>query len=171
MFHDTWLCINLWLCCTCKQGCRLKLANIRGRYFVLVYVSQLWIVETDRRLLISSNSFMHTSRNLYEALQLDKLITLESIGWIPSGDAIFILAQISNHFKFQSSAANVSRFTWFWVHEMAKKGWQKKRISVPSMVCVHCSYFNEKPQTQKSYKKPQKKVTKKKITSTDRVFC
>lgn len=46
----------------------------------------------------------------------------------------------------------------------------KKRIPVPSMLCVHCSYFNEKPQTQKSYKKPQKKF-KKKITSTDRVFC
>lgn len=38
----------------------------------------------------------------------------------------------------------------------------KKRIPVPSMLCVHCSYFNEKPQTQKSYKKPQKKLKKKK---------
>lgn len=152
MFHDTWLCINLWLCCTCKRGCHLTLANIRGRYFVLVYVSQLWIVESDRRLLIS-NSFTHTSRILYEAPHLDQLITLESIGRTPSAKTISTVAQ---NLEFQSSAANVSRVTWFWVQEVKKR--RGKTLSVPSMICVQCSYFNEinHKHTKKLQKNPHK---------------
>lgn len=38
MFHDTWSCIILWLCCTCR--CHMTQQLLKwGGYFVLVYLS------------------------------------------------------------------------------------------------------------------------------------
>lgn len=135
----------------------MTLANIRGRYFVLVYVSQLWIVESDRRLLMSIKPLWPLCTQAETCMNHCTLISKTSlkrlVGFLLTPiKTVLILPKNSNHLKFQSSAANASRFTWFWFQEMSKNG-EKKTFSVPSMICAQCSYFNGKPQKKLRKKK------------------
>lgn len=111
----------------------MTLANIRGRYFVLVYVSQLWIVESDRRLLMSIKPLWPLCTQAETCMNHCTLISKRSlkrlVGFLLTPiKTVLILPKNSNHLKFQSSAANASRFTWFWFQEMSKNGEKKPSL-------------------------------------------
>lgn len=101
---------------------------------------------------------MHTSRILYEAPHLDQLITLESAGLLPK-----LYPLLPKIWSFKAVLQTFQELHDF-ESKMSKKKKRKNVISVPSMICVQCSYFNEinHKHTKKVTKKPTKQKCKKK---------
>lgn len=102
-------------------------------------------------------AFMHTSRNMNDALHHYRQITLETIVGIPSN-----ICQFCNHpsqkfkpLEFSKQCCKCFKIYMILISGNVEKGkkynnnHKKKTFFVLLMICVQCSYFNEKPQAKK----------------------
>lgn len=77
MFHDTWLCIILWLCCTCQWVAtwhgQTTLTEEDILYLcICLYFELIWKTKQDYWYpFLTHQAFMHTSINTHKALRLD----------------------------------------------------------------------------------------------------
>lgn len=125
MFHDTRLCIKLWLCCNCKRIATWQISE-KDILYLCICLNFLFskIVELKKRVIdihfAHILAFMCTGMNTYEALQLDLMTWIDLLVSCQASEAFLrekspnaIHFPNANHLKSQSSAAEISSLRWF----------------------------------------------------------